>query len=185
MAPSARTPHVALLRGINVGGKRIVPMVQLAEVFRSAGCEAVRTYIQSGNVVFEARRGDKGLVSKLEARIQDRFGFDVPVVLRTLDELQAVVASNPFRDEHAVDVDALYVAFLADRPTAERAARLDPDRSPPDRFHLVGMEIHLHLPNGGARSKLTNAYFDGQLSTTATVRNWRTVLKLVEMAQTR
>jgi uncharacterized protein (DUF1697 family) len=180
--PGSGAAHVALLRGINVGGKNKVPMADLSEVFEEAGCTSVRTYIQSGNVVFEAPRGGAGkLAAALAARIARRFGFEVPVVLRTADELEQVVRGNPFL-EGGTAAEALHVAFLADRPTPAGVARLDAGRSPPDSFRVVGSEIYLHLPNGVARSKLTNAYFDSRLSTTTTVRNWRTVLKLLEVA---
>lgn len=176
------TTYVALLRGINVGGNKKVPMATLAEVFRAAGCSAIRTYIQSGNVVFEAPPArSANLASSLAGRIEDRFGFEVPVVLRTADALEEVTRENPFLGDRAVDVERLHVAFLADAPSKSRGGRLDPARSPPDVFRLVGSEIYLHLPNGVARSKLTNAYFDAALETTTTIRNWRTVLALLAL----
>jgi uncharacterized protein (DUF1697 family) len=177
------TPYVALLRGINVGGNRKVPMADLVRVFTGAGCNAVRTYIQSGNVVFEAPGNAKGLAAKLAEPIATRFGFEVPVVVRTAAALEATTRNNPFLAEAGVDLEKLHVAFLASEPGAARVGRLDPHRSPPDRFRVVGTEIYLHLPNGVAPSKLTNAYFDSQLATTATMRNWRTVLKLIDLVR--
>lgn len=178
------TTYVALLRGINVGGNKKVPMAELSDVFRAAGCASVRTYIQSGNIVFEAppARG-RSLRSTLAGRIQDRFGFEVPVVLRTAGELEEVTRENPFVRDRTFDEDKLHVAFLADLPSAGRVARLDPVRSAPDAFRVVKSEIYLHLPNGVARSKLTNSYFDGLLETTSTIRNWRTVLKLLDLTR--
>jgi uncharacterized protein (DUF1697 family) len=172
--------HVALLRGINVGGKNVVPMKDLAAVFADAGCRDVRTYIQSGNVVFRGPAPAR-LRGVLEARIERTFGLRVPVVLRTADELAAVTRSNPYLDDDP-STDALHVVFLADQPTDAAAASLDPKRSPPDTFTVMGREIYLRCPAGVGRSKLTNAYFDGKLSTVSTVRNWRTVLKLLELA---
>jgi uncharacterized protein (DUF1697 family) len=173
--------HVALLRGINVGGKNMLPMTELARLFEAAGATSVETYIQSGNVVFRASKVE-GLVAKVEAQIAKRFGFEVPVVLRSAAELAAVVDRNPFL-RAGVDADLLHVAFLAGAPDAKLAAALDPNRSPGDAFDVRGREIFLHLPGGVARSKLTNAWFDSKLGTTTTIRNWRTVLKLLEMAQ--
>jgi len=171
--------HVALLRGVNVGGKNCVPMKDLAEIFAKAGCGDVRTYIQSGNVLFRATPAiAEGVPSRITAQIAKRFACQVPVVLRTADQFTAAVRNNPFRE---VPQEALHVYFLAGVPDAARAAQLDPDRSKPDAFVVHGREIYLHLPNGIGRSKLTNAYFDSKLSTISTARNWRTVLKLLEL----
>ena len=111
----------------------------------------------------------------------DRFGFQVPVVMRTSGELRKVACGNPFLRAGA-DAKALHVAFLAAVPVSSKVDALDPDRSPPDEFAVRGREIYLHCPNGLARTKLTNAYFDSALATTSTLRNWRTVLKLLELA---
>lgn len=175
-----RTLNIALLRGINVGGKNKLPMKDLAALFREAGCEDVRTYIQSGNVLFRAGATPADAIpSLISASIEDRFGYRVPVVRRTAAELRATVEANPFAGAEA---DRLLVLFLADSPDPERVEALDPNRSPGDEFAVVGREVFLHCPNGFARSKLTNSYFDSALSTTSTGRNWRTVGKLLELA---
>ena len=184
-APYMRNPstYVALLRGINVGGKHLLPMKDLAVVFAQAGCINVRTYIQSGNVIFSAPAPLlKGLPELITERIAARFGYRVPIVIRTSQQLARTIRDNPFLQAGASE-KMLHVCFLADPPNALATANLDPHRSPPDAFHVLNQEIYLHLPNGGARSKLTNAYFDAKLSTTGTVRNWATVLKLFEMMQ--
>jgi uncharacterized protein (DUF1697 family) len=174
--------HVALLRGINVGGKNSVPMKNLAAMFSDARCTDVVTYIQSGNVVFKATdKAAHRACSLVEKALLEQFGLTIPVVRRTAAELGKVARSNPFFEE-GVTTLPLHVAFLADTPSDARAAGLDPDRSPPDRFAVQGREIYLHCPNGLARTKLTNQYFDTKLGTTSTVRNWNTVLKLLELA---
>jgi len=175
--------HVALLRGINVGGKNKLPMADLARIFTEAGCQDVRTLIQSGNVVFGASPKLAGRISAIvEREIAATFGLRVPVVLRSSEELREAVARNPFVKKD-IDPDWLHVAFLADAPGKSRAASLDPKRSPGDSFVLRGREVYLHLPNGVARTKLTNAWLDSMLATTSTLRNWRTTLKLLEMTQ--
>jgi uncharacterized protein (DUF1697 family) len=173
---------VALLRGINVGGKHSVPMKALAALFVKCGCSDVATYIQSGNVVFCSAGDAKLDPAMLAARIEKTFGFEVPVILRTADELEAVIRRNPFPKADP-DKERMHVSFLASEPTAAQIASLDPNRSPGDTFKVVGREIYLLLPNGAGNSKLTNAYFDSKLKTTSTARNWRTVLKLLEMAR--
>lgn len=157
-------------------------MADLRAFFTNAGCEAVRTYVQSGNVAFRATSGLAELIPALVAStIKERYGYAIPVILRTADELRNVVNSNPFLSSGA-DMERLHVAFLADVPNDAGVVQLDPDHSPPDAFHVSGREIFLHCPNGVARTKLTNGYFDSKLATTSTIRNWRTVLALLEMA---
>jgi uncharacterized protein (DUF1697 family) len=180
---SGEAAYVALLRGINVGGKRPLSMKRLAEVFVLAGCSDVRTYIQSGNVVFRARPAVAAkLSSVLSSTIAKMAGFDVPVVLRSLDELRSAVKQNPFL-RAGVDPAECHLMFLMDVPESAKVKKLSATRSPTDEFAVVGRDVYLRLPNGAGRSKLTNAYFDGTLATVSTLRNWRTVLVLLEMAQ--
>jgi uncharacterized protein (DUF1697 family) len=171
---------LALLRGINVGGNNLLPMKDLAKMFADAGCTDVRTYIQSGNVIFKAPAGSTNICDTVTRNIEKRFGFRAPIVLRTSQQLLQTIRDNPFLAA-GLDEKWLYVYFLSSAPKAEAIGALDPARSAPDAFHVLGQEIYLHLPNGMGRSKLTNAYFDSKLSTTCTARNWATVLKLSEM----
>ena len=174
--------HVALLRAINVGGTKKLLMAELRAMFEAAGCADLRTYIQSGNVVF---RAEESLAARIPALIQAEIasskGFQVPVVTRTAEELDTVVSGNPFLAAGA-DPTKLHVGFLAEATDAARIAELDPNRSPPDTFEVRGREVYLHFPKGTARSKLTVDYFDRVLGTTITIRNWRTVGRLLDMA---
>ena len=173
--------NVALLRGINVGGKNKLPMADLAAMFREAGCDDVRTYIQSGNVVFRADLVLAGDIPALiSTSILGQFGYSIPVITRTASEFQEIVKANPFA-ESGTEANKLLVMFLVNLPDRAQVEALDPNRSPGDEFVVLGREVFLHYPNGVARSKLTNAYFDSRLSTTSTSRNWRTVGKLLEM----
>lgn len=173
--------YLALLRGINVGGKNKLPMKDLVRTFQQAGCESVSNYIQSGNIVFDAVPSvAAGLPERIADRIAEEFGIRVPVVLRTAQELAAVVQANPYVAT-GVDEAELHVYFLAGVPDPPRVAALDPGRSPPDTFAVIGREVYLRLPQGMARTKLTNAYFDSRLATISTARNWRTVRTLLEL----
>jgi uncharacterized protein (DUF1697 family) len=175
--------HVALLRGINVGGANKLAMSDLKAVFESAGCSRIQTIIQSGNVIFAAPAALVGdLASLVAAEIKRRFGVATPVILRSAAEMRAILAGNPFL-RAGVDPALLHVMCLAARPGKEQIAALDPNRSPPDEFAVRDKDIYLHLPNGVARSKLTNAYFDRALRTIGTARNWRTMTKLCEAAE--
>lgn len=182
-ARSAQGAYVALLRGINVGGNNRLPMKDLAAMFADAGCTDVKTYIASGNVVFRApERLARTLPKAIAERIRSEVGMQTPVVLRSAEELAQVAASNPFLAE-SEDTKPLHVLFLADEPKAASVAKLDPERSPPDEFQVIGREIYLRCPNGLARTKLSNAYFDSKLQTVSTGRNWNTVLKLLAMTR--
>lgn len=174
--------HVALLRGINVGGKNKLAMKDLVAMFTSAGCTDVRHYIQSGNIVLRADRATaKNLPAQISRRIREAHGLSVPIVTRTGRELASVVAGNPFLAE-GIDPSKLHVAFLADAPSRKALSGLDGDRCAPDAFAIRKREIYLYLPGGMARTKLNNAYFDRQLSTISTARNWRTTLELLRLA---
>ncbi|MEO6575930.1 MAG: DUF1697 domain-containing protein [Polyangiaceae bacterium] len=175
----------ALLRGINVGGKNRLPMKELSAIFGLAGCTEVKTYIQSGNVVCKASPTvAKKLSSFVTQAIAKTVGHDIPIVLRTAEELAAVTRKNPFLAAGAAP-ESLHVMFLKDEPRRPAVAALDAARSPGDEFVVQGREIYLRLPNGVARTKLTNAYFDRALATTSTMRNWRTVLELASMSGVR
>ncbi len=174
--------HLALMRGINVGGRHSLPMKELRAMFEQAGANAVRTYIQSGNVLFEAAAASATrLVAAVAERVEAERGFAVPMVLLRATRLDAVIDGNPFPE--AVDEPKLlHVGFFSRKPTAARVAALDPERAPGDRFAVQGREIYLHYPGGSARSKLTVAYLDRTLQVTTTLRNWRTVLALRDLA---
>ncbi len=177
---------VALLRGINVGGNNRLPMKELIAIFAAAGGTEVSAYIQSGNILFRAPPGAlKKLGLRVQEEIKNNYGFTVPVVLRTADEIHGLVSANPYlEDDTEADVSILMVMFLADQPKAASVAALDPTRSPPDEFTLRGREIFLRCPNTFAKTKLSNAYFDSKLGTVSTGRNWRTVLQLAELTRT-
>ncbi|MCA1665631.1 MAG: DUF1697 domain-containing protein [Myxococcales bacterium] len=182
MASPHSNRHVALLRGINVGGKNKLPMATLSALFADEGATSVTTFIQSGNVVFDAPPPlAKTIASRVERQIEKKLALRVPLVLRSAGEMAEAVARNPFVAA-GVDADELHLMFLADEPAAKLVAALDAQRSPGDSFTLVGRDLYVRLPNGAARTKLTNAYFDKALATVSTMRNWRTVLELCELA---
>lgn len=165
-----------------MGGRNKLPMKDLRALFAAAGCTDVRTYIQSGNVIFDSGAANMdGLADEIAAALAARFGHNVPVVLRTIEELAWAATANPFLEPDA-DPRSLHVSFLSKRPQKAAVEALDADRSPPDEFAVIGREIYLRCPNGVARSKLTNAWFDSKLGATSTMRNWNTVTKLLALA---
>jgi uncharacterized protein (DUF1697 family) len=158
-------------------------MEKLTRMFEAIGCQAVRTYIQSGNVLFTASEAlARRVPQEIGRAILEQTGLEVPIIVRTSEELVAVLRANPFR-KRAADPKTLHVAFLADEPSAAQIAALDPQRSPPDEFVVRGREIHLHFPNGVARTRLTNAYFDSKLGTVSTLRNIGTVASVLALCR--
>lgn len=177
--------YAALLRGINVGGKHRLPMKDLIAIFEALGCEDVRTYVQSGNVVFDAAAGRvRTIVGAVEEAVGAEHGFELRLVTRSAVELARTLDASPFALDSADEARVL-VGFLGERPDPERVRALEPDRSPPDRFEVVGREVHLDCPNGLARSRCTNAWFDRVLGTTSTFRNLRTVRRVLALVEDR
>lgn len=177
------TTYLALLRGINVGGKAKVPMKDLRTLLEDLGYEDVRTYLQSGNVVFEDQSSaPEELAAGLGDAVSRAFEFKVSVLIRAHRELAGVATANPFPTEGA-NPSSLHVMFLAARPSSTAVKALDPDRSPPDEFVVKDREVYLSFPNGSARSKLTIDYFERKLGTRATARNWNTIMKVLELME--
>ncbi|MCU0293046.1 MAG: DUF1697 domain-containing protein [Thermoanaerobaculaceae bacterium] len=177
------TTYVALLRGINVSGHRPVPMQKLAATCTALGLGSVVTYLQSGNVVADADDDDAaGLRLRLEAAIHEAFGFPVVVLLRTAQQLEAVVASNPFAAAAADNPKLVHVTFLSELPAPDTVARLQTRSFEPDAIHVVGSEAYLHCPGGYGRTKLSNPFLERALAVCATTRNWATVTRLAAMA---
>jgi uncharacterized protein (DUF1697 family) len=171
---------VAMLRGINLGSHNRLSMADLKAVVESLGGEHVRTYVQSGNVVFDgplaARAGAAGEISAALKKVN---GLEVEVVTRSAAELAAMVATPRFPD---VEPQARHVTFLDRQPAAERLTSIDAARFAPDEFEVAGRDVYLHLPDGYGRSKLSNAFFEKRLGVVATTRNWRTVTALAELS---
>jgi uncharacterized protein (DUF1697 family) len=173
---------IALLRGINVGGSKKVPMADLRALMERLGFEDVKTYVQSGNVVFSGpRRAARTVAREIEAGIVEQFGFEVAITIRTRDELAAVVAANPLR-EVATEDRRHQVMFLSGAPDPEVLADVDAAAYAPEAFSLLGRELYVWSPDGIAVAQLYRVLTEKRLGVRATARNWRTILKLLAMA---
>jgi uncharacterized protein (DUF1697 family) len=184
--------HVALLRGINVGGKNKVAMADLREVVADLGHADVSTYIQSGNVLFSPDPGDadtSALAATLAAAIADRLGVSSPVVVLSRDELAAAIAANPFPAEP--DPKRVHAVLLSGAPAAEAAGKIDGalERSTAkgarDELAIIGRTLYLHTPDGFGNSELAAAVLrilaSPRAGVTGTARNWATTLKLLDL----
>lgn len=174
---------LALLRGINVGGRNLLPMADLVRMFEASGCAAVRTYIQSGNVLFTAAPAlAQRLPAQIARRVSDAFGFQPAIILRSVADLARAAAANPFAGDRP-DPARLHIGFLDRRPAPARVRALDPSAFPGDRIEVRGSEVYLLYRKGPSQSRLTYAWLDRALGVTSTFRNWRTVQRLLDMAQ--
>jgi uncharacterized protein (DUF1697 family) len=173
---------LAMLRGINVSGQKKVPMLQLRTMFEELKFKNVKTYIQSGNVIFESKDTNESMLSKkIGKKIMDVFGFDVSVVIRTEEELSSAIKKNPFVKEKDVQLDRLYVTFLSESPSKENMEKIKLPENTSDRFVISGKEVYLYCPGGYGETKLSNNFFENKLKVVATTRNWRTTNVLLEM----
>ena len=176
--------YVAMLRGINVGRGKVVKMERLRASLQSLRFGGVRTYVQSGNVVFEAEQKSAAELSKkIEARILRDFGFAVPVILKTSKEIEQIVSDNPLVKERGIDRSKLHVTFLSGAPATAAIKALEPLATSRERVRVLNREVYLSCPEGYGQSKLTNTTIEKKLSVVATTRNWRTVNALLEMAK--
>lgn len=174
---------IALIRGINVGGKNSLSMESLRELCEGIGLKDVRTYIQSGNVVFRASgREIAAAAGKVEDAIEADRGFRPDVVIRTRDELAAAIEANPFAARARAEPAKLLVMFLKSKPVAGASAALEGVKRNDEQLRLIGRELFIDFPGGIGRSKLAIAAVEKALGVPATSRNWNTMLKLLAMA---
>jgi uncharacterized protein (DUF1697 family) len=174
--------YISMLRGINVGGNKLIKMDELRKSIAALGFEQVQTYIQSGNVVFKTAKASPAALSKrIEETILADFGHSVSVISRTLDEMSKAIANNPFLKQPGIDVEKLHVAFLSAPPAAPALKKLSELTLAPDQSRCLGKEVYLYFPNGFSNSSLFKHPLDRVLSVTATTRNWKTVNTLHQM----
>jgi len=181
-----KTTFIALLRGINVSGHKTVLMDDLRILFEKMEFEDVKTYIQSGNVVFRTgeTNGGAGLAQRIQQSVIGKYNFFVPVFVRSREEMVKILSDNPFLTEKDINPDWLHVTFLSDSPRQSDREAISKYDFSPDRFYLVGNEAYLYCPQGYGNTKISNLFFENRLKVNATTRNWKTVIKLVDLAKT-
>ena len=173
---------VSILRGINVSGKRMIKMPELKSMYESMDFNNVRTYVQSGNVIFDTVLNDiKELDKKLERKIEEVFGHDVPVIILNKKDLEKAIRKNPFIEKKDVEIERLYITFLAEKPTSENIEKTASYSFPPDEFIIKDKLVYLHCPISYGNSKLNNNFFENKLKVVATTRNWKTVNELYKL----
>ncbi len=171
--------YIALLRGINVGGKNPIRMADLTAVFSEAGFRDVKTYIQSGNIVFESQPESEPVLSEIISnRISSRFGLTVPVLVFSRGRLRQIYNQNPFLTTDGFDHKHLCITLLSGIPELSTIAPLNGEDFYPERFHVIGDAVYLYCPNGYGKTRLTNTFWEKKTGLTATSRNLQTIQKL-------
>jgi uncharacterized protein (DUF1697 family) len=174
--------YIALLRGINVSGHKMIKMDELKRVMGTSNFSNIRTYIQSGNIIFETEKQDSAFLEKqIGGIIFNNFGFSVPVVIRSRDELEKIHKKNPFLGKRNEPVEKLHVTLLSEEPDLLNLKKIEGSSFLPDEFIISGKEVYLFCPNGYGRTKLTNTFFENKLKLTATTRNWKTIETLLHL----
>ena len=173
---------VALVRGINVGGKNSLPVTALVRLLEGLGAQDVKTYIQSGNAVFRlARRDSAHIAARLAAGIQQDFGFAPHVLVLSHAALAQAIADNPFAQAQT-QPNSLHLGFLAQRPVLANTEKFVALKAASENFQVRGQVFYLHAPDGIGRSRLA-ARAESLLGVDMTLRNWRSVCALLDMAQ--
>jgi uncharacterized protein (DUF1697 family) len=175
--------YIALLRGINVSGHRMIKMDELKKILGELNYTNIRTYIQSGNIIFESENKEPASLEKqIEEKILNHFDFQVPVAIRTRSELDNIYNNNPFLGKRSEPTDKLHVTFFPEQPDKEQLNKIEGLLFLPDEFIASGREVYLLCPNGYGQTKLTNQFFENKLKLTATTRNWKTIETLLQMS---
>jgi len=175
---------ITMLRGINMTGHNTIKMTGIADLFRQLGYTDAETYIQSGNIVFTCHNGKiDDVSSRIQKAILSKFNLNIAVITRTLDEMKKINAVNQFLEEPGFDPSKMAVLFLERRPSDAQVLKVAGIDYPPDKFNINGSEIYVYCPNGFGKTKLYTNFFEAKMKVTGTARNWRTVNKLLEMAE--
>lgn len=176
--------YISILRGINVSGHNPIKMKDLQVLYEEMGFNRVKTYIQSGNVVFGYRATEtEKLEEIISGEIRRKFGYQVPVIVTGHDQLKIVSENNPFLNDRNEDALKLHVTFLSAEPEVDLPGKIDGSVYMPDEYIIAEKTIYLFCPNGYGNTKLSNTFFEKKLKVQATTRNWKTVLELVKMSQ--
>jgi uncharacterized protein (DUF1697 family) len=176
--------YISILRGINVSGQKLIKMDALRKLYENMGFQEVRTYVQSGNVVFEGEELELGsLEQKIVQQIKNEFDFEVPVIVLTIDCLKEAIDNNPFLSDPTKEHSFLHLTFLASKPDVYDKEAIESKKQGAEALIFSDKVIYLYCPNGYGKTKLTNNFLEARLKVRATTRNWKTVNVLLKISQ--
>ena len=177
------TTYISILRGINVSGQKIIKMDALRKMYENLGFQSVKTYIQSGNVIFKSKDSKiDGVVQTISRQIKKDFGFDVPVIVLTIDKLKKIIKNSPFSKDLRKDPSFLHVTFLSSKPKSFEREVIETKRSNKEEISFSDDAVYLYCPDGYGISKLSNSFLETKLKVGATTRNWKTTNELLKIA---
>lgn len=175
--------YISILRGINVSGKNLIKMAQLRLTFENMGFQQVSTYVQSGNIIFSGKKIQKSDLERIiSEQLKKDFGLEIPNIVLTKDELEKIIAGNPFEKDPEKDSSFMHVTFLASPPVNFNSGEFDAKKLEGEEFSCMEKAIYLYCPKGYGNTKLNNNFFEKKLQVTATTRNWRTTNELFKIA---
>ena len=175
--------YISLLRGINISGHKLIRMDDLKVLCAELGFSNIQTYIQSGNVVFQYEKVELKVLEKAMTEIiRQKYGFDVPVVVKEHEALKQIVASNPFLSDTSKDVSKIYITFLSEPPDQQRYDQMGEGQHFEEDYRLYGDAMYIYCPNGYGNTKLSTNFLESKLKLAATSRNWKTTSQLLKMA---
>jgi uncharacterized protein (DUF1697 family) len=176
--------YIALLRGINVNGQKIIKMDDLKSIFESMEFHRVTTYIQSGNVIFEAGEEKTSLIrSNIESRLKEVLGYEVTVIVRTVHEMEEIIKLNPYDESKLLEDEKLYLSFLSEEPTVKAIEDIMLLKNEIDDFQILNREFYILCRKGYGKSLYSNNFVEKKLKVAATTRNWQTVSKITRLGQ--
>jgi uncharacterized protein (DUF1697 family) len=178
-------PYIVFLRGVNMAGHNSLKMNDLSGLFVSLGFNDVRTYIQSGNVIFSDQSGKSNteLAAIIEMAILKKFNFTIPAMIRNIDDLKNILRNNPFSNEENFNPGRMSAILLHKETTQNQVDMVRNVDYPPDKFKVLGREIFVYCPNGFGKTKLYTNFFEKKMGVTGTARNWNTINAILQMAE--
>jgi uncharacterized protein (DUF1697 family) len=177
--------YISFLRGVNMTGHNSIRMADLSLLYESLGFKENKTFIQSGNVIFKTDKqiAEKKIAEVIENGINEKYGYNVPAMIRSTNELRALFLSNPYLEIPGFDPSKMAVIFLHEIITSDQEGKMRNINYPPDKYQLSEKEIFIYCPNGFGRTKLYTNFFEAKMGVTGTARNWKTVTAILKLAE--
>ena len=178
------TTYISMLRGVNVSGYNVIKMNEFYKLYSDLGYSNIKTYIQSGNIIFQTVNTLPTYLEKIiSEKIKEMFGLNINVFVFETDEYKRIIDNNPFISEQTKDIACQYISFLSSEPLVENLEKIRQKLSTNEELIIHGKTLYLYYPNGYSNSKINNNIIETKLNVISSTRNWRTCIKLLEIAE--